>query len=291
MSSVRRCARGIVAPEARRAACAKSAPASPISAAAGARCCPAPPDRHWTEMIARSSSTPTSCAWKVSRVPTARWGWGTGWGNVGLAPELAAERQRDAEWIARVEHALAAPKAAQHRRLQHLGQQRDLGRCILRAAADQRSSAASRHKALGGISATRPRRSTGCRTGRGFCAVASPLRPHTLIPHSKSARGGPAGHHGANASATRRGGPCPGRARACMADHALENAELVIDFVQMAQSAADILVGNLADQRQHRRIHRIRGEQRGAGIEQGRGRAPPRSPAACRSPRQPPSAI
>ena len=39
--------------------------------------------------------------------------------DVGLAPELAAERQRHAEGIAAVEHAAAAP-IAEHRRLQHV---------------------------------------------------------------------------------------------------------------------------------------------------------------------------
>ena len=38
--------------------------------------------------------------------------------RVGLAPQFAAERQRDAERIAAVEHAAAAP-VGQHGRLQH----------------------------------------------------------------------------------------------------------------------------------------------------------------------------
>ena len=55
-----------------------------------------------------------------------------------------------------------------------------------------------------------------------------------------------------------------------MIDQPLENAGLVADFVQMAEVAADIGVGNLPDQRQHRRIHGIGGQQRRAGIEQAR---------------------
>ena len=54
--------------------------------------------------------------------------------RVGLAPQLAPERQRDAERIAAVEHAAAAP-VGEHGRLQHVGEQRHLGRGILRAAA------------------------------------------------------------------------------------------------------------------------------------------------------------
>ena len=39
--------------------------------------------------------------------------------------------------------------------------------------------------------------------------------------------------------------------------------------MQVAELAAD-RAGDLADQRQHRRVHAIGGEQRGAGIEQAR---------------------
>ena len=54
--------------------------------------------------------------------------------RVGLAPQFASERQRDAERIAAVEHAAAAP-VGQHGRLQQVGEQRHFGRGILRAAA------------------------------------------------------------------------------------------------------------------------------------------------------------
>ena len=43
--------------------------------------------------------------------------------HIGLAPQLAAERQGHAQRIAAVQHAAAAP-IAQHRRLQHGGQAR-----------------------------------------------------------------------------------------------------------------------------------------------------------------------
>ena len=67
-----------------------------------------------------------------------------------------------------------------------------------------------------------------------------------------------------------------------MIDQALDDAALVADLVQMAETAADIGVGNLPDQAEHRRIHAIGGKQRRAGIEQPRVPAPRRRPAACR---------
>ena len=57
-----------------------------------------------------------------------------------------------------------------------------------------------------------------------------------------------------------------------MVDQARDDAGLIVDLVQMAELAADIGVGDLADQRQHRRVHRIGGEQRGRGVEQARPR-------------------
>ena len=47
-----------------------------------------------------------------------------------------------------------------------------------------------------------------------------------------------------------------------MIDQPRDDAGLVADLVQMAELAADIALGNLPDQRQHRRVHRIGGEQR-----------------------------
>ena len=42
-----------------------------------------------------------------------------------------------------------------------------------------------------------------------------------------------------------------------MIDQPLDDAGLVADLVQMAEALADIGVGDLPDQRQHRRIHGI----------------------------------
>ena len=57
-----------------------------------------------------------------------------------------------------------------------------------------------------------------------------------------------------------------------MIDQPFDDAGLVADLVQMAEVSADIGVGDLPDQRQHRRIHGKGGEQRRRGIEQARPR-------------------
>ena len=47
-----------------------------------------------------------------------------------------------------------------------------------------------------------------------------------------------------------------------------QDTGLVADLVEMAEMAADVGVGNFADQRQHRRVHRIGSKQRCRGVEQ-----------------------
>ena len=51
------------------------------------------------------------------------------------------------------------------------------------------------------------------------------------------------------------------------ADQPLDDAGLIADLVQVAKIAPDMRVGDLADQRQHRRIHRKGGEKRRAAVE------------------------
>ena len=57
-----------------------------------------------------------------------------------------------------------------------------------------------------------------------------------------------------------------------MIDQPLDDAGLVADLVQLAEIAADIGIGNLPDQAEHRSVGGKGGEQRGAGIEQARPR-------------------
>ena len=112
----RRCARraAYCAPAAPRAAAAGSArrrrPARPPACAGGR----APPDRRRRGRSSRSLSMPHCRSWIEHARADAEH-------HVGLAPQLAAERQRDAQRIAAVEHAAAAA-IAEHRRLQHRGE-------------------------------------------------------------------------------------------------------------------------------------------------------------------------
>ncbi len=106
--------------------------------------------------------------------------------RVGLAPQVAAERQRDAERVAAVEHAAAAP-VGEHRRLQHVGEQRHLGRGILRAAADDDEDALGlaeqlRRRAHGVlVDARRALRQ------RRHAASPRPRLPQTSMAHSSAA--------------------------------------------------------------------------------------------------------
>ena len=55
-------------------------------------------------------------------------------------------------------------------------------------------------------------------------------------------------------------------------DNPRDDAGLVADLVQVAVAAADVGLRDLADQRQHRRVGAVGGEQRGRGVEQARPR-------------------
>jgi hypothetical protein len=55
-------------------------------------------------------------------------------------------------------------------------------------------------------------------------------------------------------------------------DQPLDDAGLVADLVKLPEIAADIGIGNLADQAEHRNVGGECGEQRRAGIEQARSR-------------------
>ncbi len=86
--------------------------------------------------------------------------------HVGLAPKIAAERQRDGKRVAPIEHAAAAAER-EHRRLQHRRERRDFFRGILRAATadDQRPLGGSQQ--LGGL-ADRIAVDPGGRNGQGL---------------------------------------------------------------------------------------------------------------------------
>ena len=174
--------------------------------------------------------------------------------HVGLAPQLVAERQRHAQRIAAVEHAAAAA-IAEHRRLQHGGQRGHLAGGILRAAA------ADDHRIFRSAEALRGLAQRGLvELGRGAPAAAAAPRPGPLLPQTSMAHSSAAGPGRPVAieriaSATRRGASLGLADARRIIDQPRDDAGLVADLVQMAEMAADVGVGDLPDQRQHRRVH------------------------------------
>ena len=99
---------------------------------------------------------------------------------------------------------------------------------------------------------------------RLLAAVAGPSLPQTSIAHCSDA-----GPGRPDAIDCDRLGDQPRRLLGLpdqrgIIHQPLDDAGLVADLVQVPEMPADIGVGNFADQRQHRRIHRIGGEQGGA---------------------------
>ena len=164
---------------------------------------------------------------------------------------------RDAERIARVEHAAPAAER-EHRRLQQARKLGHLGGGILRAAAGDDQDALGGAEALGGVAIASS--SIGAGAGGAGAAIGGTgaLRPHTSIAHSSTAGPGRPRAHGAH-----RGGD---QARRLLrrADAGGEigeprdDAGLVADLVQMAVAAADRGLRDVADQRQHRRVGAVR---------------------------------
>jgi hypothetical protein len=94
------------------------------------------------------------------------------------------------------------------------------------------------------------------RTGNGACGVTGPDLPQTSM--GIAARPGPAGRchrpHGFGDQARSLLGFPDQRGRV---HQPLDDSGLVADFVQVTEPAPDIGIGNFANQRQHRRIHRV----------------------------------
>ena len=220
--------------------------------------------RHRRGRSARSLvDAPLRAAGSSSRVPTAEH-------RVGLAPQFAAERQRDAERIAAVEHAAAAP-IGQHRRLQHAGELRHFGE----ASCAPPPQTISTRLGLAEQLRRRAHRVVVDRAARAAAAAARSARPAPRLPQTSMAHSSAAGPGRplaiariALATLARRLGRAVD-ARG-MIDQPRDDAGLVADLVQMAEAAADGGRRDLPDQRQHRRVHAVGGEQRRAGIEQAR---------------------
>ncbi len=181
------------------------------------------------------------------------------------------ERQRHRERAAAVEHAAAAPER-EHRRLQQPRQFGDLGAGVLRAAAGDDQDALGFGETLGGrgdriVVDRRLRR----RRRRGRRRDRAALAPHVHRAFERRRSGAARAHRAERVGDQGRGlgrGFDTGR----MADNPGDDAGLVADFVQVAVAAADIGLGDLADQRQHRRVGAVGVQERGRGIEQARPR-------------------
>ena len=124
--------------------------------------------------------------------------------HVGLAPQLAAERQRDAQRIAAVEHAAAAA-IAEHRRLQHGGERGHFGGGVLRAAAADDHRVLRRAEKLRGL-----RIAVSSSLRRAAAAAAPAASPRRSCPRRRSRIRAPPGPGrpvaiARTASATRRG--------------------------------------------------------------------------------------
>ena len=99
--------------------------------------------RHRRARSASSLSTPQCVIGLSSRVPTPS--------TASASPHNSRPSGSvDAERVAAVEHAAAAP-VGQHRRLQHVGEQRHFGRGVLRAAAGDDEHALGFAEELGGL--------------------------------------------------------------------------------------------------------------------------------------------
>ena len=178
--------------------------------------------------------------------------------HVGLAPQFAAERERDAQGIAAVEHAAAAP-IGQHRRLQHRGQGRHLGGCVLSAPA------ANDHRALGAAEQFRRRphrvlvdRRVARRERRLRRAGTGPA-PHVDRAFQHRGPAPPREHR--RDGLRHQGGGLRRRVDAGgKIDQTRNDAGLIADFMQVTDPAPDVGMGNLPDQPEHRRVHRISGQ-------------------------------
>ncbi|MCZ7656468.1 MAG: hypothetical protein M5U07_00765 [Xanthobacteraceae bacterium] len=191
--------------------------------------------------------------------------------DIGFAPELASERQRDAQRIAALQHALAAAEADAYGRLQHARERGHLRRGVLRAAA------ADDERPLGGAEALRRRQDRvlveggGRRRERPGGLDRSRAAPDIHRALQRRRAGAPARHggHGLGDQARRLVGRADPRREI---DQAGEDAGLVADLMQVTESAADGRGRDLADQRQHRGVHAVGREQGGRRVEQPRAR-------------------
>ena len=246
----------------RRSAGAGSAPRRRSARPRACDASTAPPASALTAMIARSSSTPHIVCWKNSRVPTAS--------TTSASPHSSCPSGSVTA------SGLRASSTPWPRRKPH-----STGACSISASSvtSGEASCAPPPTTISGFFAA-PRRLAASRSASS--SIAGCIRRQRrdrrrlarLAPHVDGAfergRAGPSRRHRAerlrhHARRRRRIGH-----QRRMIDQARQDAGLVVDLVQVAEFAADVAVRDLPDQRQHLRVHRIGGEQRGRRIEQAR---------------------
>ena len=245
------------APAAHRSAAAGSAPRRRSARPRACDASRAPSGSAFTAMIARSSSTPHIVCWKNSRVPTASTTSASPHNSRPSGSVTASGlRLSSTPWPRRKPHSTGACSISAS--CGHLAARHPARRRRPRSSDSSPRRAAWRHRAA------HPRRSPAARPAADRCGVTSPGLPHTLIGHSSAAGPGRPVAIARNASATMRGAVSGAADQRRVVDQARNDAGLIVDLVQVPELAADIGVGNLPDQRQHRRVHRIGGQQRGA---------------------------
>ena len=191
--------------------------------------------------------------------------------DVGLAPQVAPERQRDAERVAAVEHAAAAAKAS-------------TGACSIADSAVTSSDASCApppQTIIGRLAAP-----SSFAARRTALSVDLGLRHRQRRLHGRPGRTCPRRRWRIRARPVRAGrcawraAPAPLRRDACsgfwmsarVIDQPRQDAGLVADLMQMAEIAPISAFGICPISAEHRCIHGKSREQRRAGIEQSRPR-------------------
>ena len=108
----------------------------------------------------------------------------------------------------------------------------------------------------------------GAGIGSGAAGEPRRDRPHMSIAHSSAAGPGRPTNIDRIASATSARRLVRRADARRPVDQPRDDAGLVADFVQMRQAAADVALRDLTDEREHRGVHAVGGQERRRGVEQ-----------------------
>ena len=191
--------------------------------------------------------------------------------GIGVLPQAMADRHVDGQPMRARDDAAAAAVGAD-RRLQHLGELDHLGAGIDGATADDDDRPLGRAQDLGRrgdrlvVDRFGGPRQRGI--GQHHLGALGPGVEGAFQRHGPRPAGGRVPHRLAHQ-----------RRRLLRASDALgplgdvaQEAQLVVDLVQMAVALVDVGLRDLADEADHRRVHAVGGEQRGTGIQHARAR-------------------